>query len=268
MNFLNRIRVRIKRRPSERRSPGEPPPIEVREIEVFICKACHNKYHAHHWYCPQCLGEVHPLTPHLASLRVVSIPEERMGDLTVILQTLTGRKDYEYLKAFHSLPWIMIAETEHNILQHWKEVLLAEKIDADIQTQPDQKKKIGKKTRPPIFKSGAPLPFFLSPATQSEVRAVSKLLQNTAVRLKWVDMVLMGHRIVEGFYKRNPAGRILFSDFLFQIDHDLHECCRDYHTYYRMREEELSIALEKMKQRFLAMEAEIHEVRKQVESQL
>ncbi len=268
MSFLNRIKVRIKRRASDRKSQPAPPPIEVREIEVFVCRSCHNRYHAHHWYCPQCLGEVFPITPHLASLRIVAIPEERMGDLAVILQALSGRKDFEYLKAFHALPWTMIEGTDRSILQHWKEVLISEKSDAEIQTQPDQKKKLGKRTRPSLFKSGAPLPFFLSPATQSEVRAVSKSLQNPAIRLNWVETVLTGHRIVEGFYKRNPAGRILFSDFLFQIDHDLYECCRDYHTYYRMREEELSTALQKIKERFASMEAEIHEVRKQVESQL
>jgi len=86
--------------------------------------------------------------------------------------------------------------------------------------------------------------------------------------MKWVETVLIGHGIVESFYKRNPAGRILFSDFLFQIDHDLHECCRDYYTYYRAREDELASALEKLKSRFAEMEAEILEIRKQVESQL
>ena len=268
MSFLNRIKVRIKRRSTNRTSPVEPPPIEVREIQVFACKSCHNRYHAHHWYCPQCLGEVSAIKPTLAYLKILSIPEGRLGEVASILQALTGRKDYDYLKAFHSLPWTMIEQTDPSILQHWKEVLLAEKVEAEIQTQPDEKKKLTRKPKPSLFKSGAPLPFFLSPSTQSEVRAVSKLLQSPAMRLKWVETVLIGHRIVESFYKRNPAGRILFSDFLFQIDHDLHECCRDYHTYFRMREDELTATLEKIKQRFSAMEAEIHEVRKQVESQL
>jgi hypothetical protein len=55
---------------------------------------------------------------------------------------------------------------------------------------------------------------------------------------------------------------------MFQIDQDLHDCCRDYYTYYRAREEELGDAIEKLKNRFVGMEAEIHEIRKQVESQL
>ncbi len=268
MNLFKRIKVRIKRR-----SPGtpfrpEPPLVEVREKEVFICRDCRNHYHAHYWYCPECLGEVQPLRPSPAELRILSIPETQMGELEAILQALTGIKDYEYQKAFHSLPWTMISQTDHCVLQHWKEVLLAEKVETKIQPKSDPKKKLGRKTKPPIFKSGAPLPFFLSPATQSEVRAVSKVLQNTAVRMKWVETVLIGHGIVESFYKRNPAGRILFSDFLFQIDHDLNECCRDYYTYYRAREDELASALEKLKSRFAEMEAEILEIRKQVESQL
>lgn len=268
MSFLNRIKVRIKRRSTNHTSRVEPPPIEVREIEVFACRSCHNRYHAHHWYCPQCLGEVFPIKPNLACLKILSIPEGRSGDVASVIQALTGRKDYEYMKAFSSLPWTMIDQTDRSILQHWKEVLIAEKVEAEIQPQHDPKKKIARKPKPSLYKSGAPLPFFLSPATQSEVRAVSKLLQNPSIRLKWVETVLTGHRIVESFYKRNPASRILFSDFLFQIDHDLHECCRDYHTYFRMREDELSATLEKIKQRFTSMEAEIHEVRKQVESQL
>jgi hypothetical protein len=268
MNLFNRIKVRIKSRSagSQRHIPA--PPIEVREKEVFICKNCRNHYNSHFWYCPQCLGEVQPLQPSSSELRIVSIPETQLGELEAVLQALSGIKEYEYQKAFRSLPWIMIAQTDRSILQHWREVLLAEKVEAEIQPNSDQKKKLSRRVKLPIFKSGAPLPFFLSPATQSEVRAVSKVLQDPLIRMKWVEAVLIGHRIVESFYKRNPGSRILFSDFLFQIDQDLHDCCRDYYTYYRAREDELGTAVEKLKNRFAGMEAEILEIRKQVESQL
>lgn len=268
MNLFNRIKVRIKSRTPGSTFRAQPPPIEVREKEVFICKNCHNHYNSHFWYCPQCLGEVQPLQVSSSQLRVLSIPETQLGELETVLQTLSGIKEFEYQKAFHCLPWVMIAQTDRWVLQHWREVLVAEKVEAEIQPNSDQKKRLSRKAKPPIFKSGAPLPFFLSPATQSEVRAVSKVLQNTSVRMKWVEAVLIGHRIVESFYKRNPGSRILFSDFLFQIDQDLHDCCRDYYTYYRAREDELASAVEKLITRFTGMEAEIHEIRKQVESQL
>jgi hypothetical protein len=266
MSLFNRIKVRIKNRAA---GPGAhtPAPIEVREKEVFICKNCRNHYNSHFWYCPQCLGEVQPLQPTSSELRILSIPETQMGELEAVLQALSGIKEYEYQKSFRSLPWTMISQTDRAILQHWREVLVAEKVEAEIQPNSEPKKSL-RKVKPPIFKAGAPLPFFLSPATQSEVRAVSKVLQNIAVRMKWVEVVLIGHRIVESFYKRFPGSRILFSDFMFQIDQDLHDCCRDYYTYYRAREEELGDAVEKLKNRFVGMEAEIHEIRKQVESQL
>lgn len=268
MNLFKRIKVRIKNRTPGSTIHTSSPPIEVREKEVFICKNCRNHYNSHFWYCPQCLGEVQALQPTSSQLRILSIPETQLGELEAVLQTLSGIKDYEYQKAFRALPWIMISQTDHSVLQHWREVLVAEKIEAEIQPNSEPKKSLTRKMKPPIFKSGAPLPFFLSPATQSEVRAVSKVLQNASVRIKWVECVLIGHRIVESFYKRNPGSRILFSDFLFQIDQDLHDCCRDYYTYYRAREDELGGAVEKLKNRFAGMEAEIHEIRKQVESQL
>jgi hypothetical protein len=268
MSLFNRIKVRIKSRTPGSRVHTPSPPIEVREKEVFICKNCRNHYNSHFWYCPQCLGEVQPLQVTSSELRILSIPETQFGELEAVLQTLSGIKEYEYQKSFRSLPWIMISQTDRAILQHWREVLVAEKVEAEIQPNSEPKKTSLRKAKPPIFKSGAPLPFFLSPATQSEVRAVSKVLQDISVRMKWVEVVLIGHRIVESFYKRFPGSRILFSDFMFQIDQDLHDCCRDYYTYYRAREEELGDAVEKLKNRFIGMEAEIHEIRKQVESQL
>ncbi|HSE42595.1 MAG TPA: hypothetical protein VLH08_17640 [Acidobacteriota bacterium] len=141
MSLINRIKVRIKNRTSGT-SRNAPPPIEVREIEVFICRNCHNRYHAHHWYCPQCLGEVQPVKLHVGSLKLLSIAEGRSGDLQVVLQALSGRKDFEYQKAFNSLPWIMIEDTDRSILQHWKEVLLAEKAEADIYPYVGQQKNL------------------------------------------------------------------------------------------------------------------------------
>jgi hypothetical protein len=266
MSLLNKIKVRIKSR--RQRPTPVPIQIEVREKEVFLCRGCSNRYHTHFRFCPECLGELYPAHPRTAGLLIVTVMKERIAELEQVLKSISGRKDFDFQKSLRSLPWLMIGGTDPAVLLHWQNVLNAEKVKSEIREIRSEKKLRMLKPRPPLYASGAPLPFFFSPATEAEVRTVSRQIQDPALRMKFVEIVLTGFGIVEGFYTKTPGNRILFSDFLYQIDHDLIEFCRNFHTYLKSRYHELEPALDKLKSQIVQMESEIHEVQKHVESQL
>lgn len=241
--------------------------VQVREKLTYNCASCHNQYYDHHLFCPQCLGHVLPSQARPSQLRITALPEEKTIELGVLLAALTGKKTFAFQKALESLPWLMIQNTEECILRHWKEVLEAEKSEAEIEAwQPVAKKSWRGKSS--VFAANAPPPRFLSEAADNGVRHVAQSLKDPRLRLKWVEAVFSGVSIVEDFYKRHPSYRLLFSDFLFNIDHDLAEAVKDYDSMYKTRESEMEMRIGALQSRFGDMAREIEEVKQRVEERL
>ena len=161
----------------------------------------------------------------------------------------------------------MIGDTEAGVLNHWREVVEAEKARAEL-GPPGRLPSRRWRHKAPVFAANAPLPRFLSDATSTGVRHVAQSVKDSALRFRWAEIVTAAVRIVEDFYKRHPDNRILFSDFLFNIDNELQEAIKDFHSYYRTREEELGHRIEKLRILVDGMMREIAEVKKQVEERL
>lgn len=262
MSPIKKLKISI--RPA---TAGERIEIHAAERAFFLCSDCHNKYNQFHFYCPQCLGEVRPNHPEQRSLSILSMTKNRLEESAQLLMRLSGNGEFPYQKAFDSLPWIMIADTDATVLAQWREVLETEGMKVAVAPF-DPKKRKRFRAAGPLFEKNAPLPCFLAGETIQRVRAIAKTIKNPAISLKWVDAVLTAHRILEGFYMREPGRRILFSDFLFKVEADLQECVKRYDSSYHSREDEFAEQALKLKVGFEAMEAEMEAVRRQVEEQL
>lgn len=267
MDLFKKIKVRLKPIRTQQ-SPGTQIKIEVKEKEAYACSHCGNKYESHHYYCPQCLGMIKSSPVKRGLLKIISIRKGKEEQLEYLLTDLSGKKDFPYKKAFQNLAWVAMSNSDPAVLLHWKEVLDAEKVEAQLEPMPSKEPVRGRKKCEPMFPEKAPLPYFYSAATDFAVREVARNMKNISVRLQWIELILTAIRIVEGFYKRNPSNRVLFSDHIYKIDQELMERSKDYHSYYKVREEEFLKVIEKLKAEFDEMETEIDEVRKQVEQQL
>lgn len=261
MNFIKKLKIKV------RPAPAEHVDIHAAERILFLCSDCHNKYYQFHFFCPQCLGDVKPNQLERRTLTITSIAKSKIGELEQLLMRLSGNSSFAYQKALGSLPWTMIGDGDPTVIAQWREVLEAE--GAAVSVEPfDPKKKKKFLEAGPLFEKDTPLPCFLSTATTQGVKTVAKNIKNPAIRLKWVEAVLATHRTVEGFYKRDPGQRLLFSDFLFKIESDLSECVKKHGIYFQTHEDEFTGQIAKLISSVQEMEAEMEAVRRQVEEQL
>jgi hypothetical protein len=269
MNLLNnfkKIRIRLRERRRDRK--GTPLKIEVKEKEYFRCKGCNNRYDSFHVYCPQCLGILEGNTVESAMLKILSVPKGKEEEIAQMLKTLSGQKPFDFKKALQSLPWKMIQDSEPEILNQWKEVLISVDVKAEIERPPEVKKKKSLLGSAPLFSSRAPLPNFFTPATDVGIRSVASSLKNVSIRLEWVETVLSAYHIVEGLYKRDSYNRILFFDFLLQIDNDLQKGVKEYERIAKPNEEHFLVVIARIQTLLQNMQAEMEEVQHQVKRSL
>jgi hypothetical protein len=241
--------------------------IEIKEKTVYVCGNCKNRYYALTQFCPECLAELAPIANQPRSLKILSISSDRETAAGALLAHLSGQQDFEFAKALRTLPWIMIENTDTGVLQHWKEILDAENIEADIVVSTPAKPR-KRKGSAPLFSANAPLPILLRLSVITAVRSVAKKITDPRLRMKWNDAVLTGWNLLEFFYKKEPASRILFPDFLFQIEHLIKQSARDCSTKFKDKEQAFATRISGLKQALQQMEAEIQAVNQQVEDQL
>ena len=251
------MRIRIRET-----SRGGPPRIRVREKEVFFCKDCSNKYYSLLLYCPQCLGEVLPSQEQRATLKIVSIPEEKKADVAEFLRSLSGKRDFDFNKSLNNLPWNIFLDTDRATLQHWIEVFEALKTKAEIIATPKKGKR-----KLPAFESQAPLPFFLSESLRNGVRRVSIKIRKTPVHYKWVQSVLLAVKLIEGLHKQHLLQRVVFSDFLMRIERDLQILIQNVESGFA-NTEELEQEIEQFHNSVQEMMSSIEEVEKKVQEQM
>jgi hypothetical protein len=261
MNFIKKLKINV------RPAPADKVEIHATERILFLCSDCHNKYYQFHFFCPQCLGDVKPNQAERRKLSITTVAKNKIGELEQLLIRLSGNSSFAYQKALASLPWAMIGDGDPTVIAQWREVLEAE--GATVAVEPfDPKKKKKFLEAGPLFEKDTPLPYFLPTTTTQGVKTVAKNINNSVIRLKWVEAVLTAHHIVEGFYKRDPGQRILFSDFLFKIEADLDECVKRHGLYFQTHEEEFPEHIAKLMASVQGMAAEMEAVRRQVEEQL
>ncbi len=250
-----------------RRSPqiSKTAPIKIREKVVYQCKDCKNRYHAYYYFCPQCLGEVASPAEHTSVLQILSCPPDQIEAIG-LLKKLSGKNDFNFEKAFEALPWICMVSTDPAILQHWKECLEAQNFSVEILPSPPENKKKRRKLHPPLFETPAPFPRLFPAPVSNAIRKTAQAIPMASTRLQWVDTVLLSFKILEGLHK-NPTGRILFYDFIFQIEEQLREFLQEF-ARSKWPEEELLKQNGKLRASFERMDAEVQEVRQQVQEQL
>ncbi len=270
MNLLKKfqnIQIRLKERRRDRK--GNPITIEVKEKEFFTCNNCKNRYNSFHVYCPQCLGILEGNIAESALLTVLSVPSGKEEEIAQMLKTLSDQKPFDFKKALTSLPWILIRDSEPEILNEWKDTLQSMNVKAELQPSPANGKK--KKLFPgsaPLFAARAPAPCFFTNATDSGIRHVAKSLKNVPIRLQWVETVLSAYRIVEGLYKQDSYNRILFFDFLLKIDTDLQEAAKEYERIAKVREDNFLVVIHRVQTVLQNMQSEMEEVQHQVKRTL
>ena len=265
-NKFQNLRIRLRERHRDRR--GVPITIEVKEKEYFTCKGCRNRYHSFHVYCPQCLGILEGNIVDSAQLKILSVSPGKEEETAQILRTLSGQKPFDFKKALQSLPWIMIQDSEPEILQEWKDALLANNVKTEVEPSPKESKRKSLRGSGPLFAARAPVPGYFTANTDAGIRQIAGSMKNAAVRLKWVETVLSAYRIVEGLYKRDSYNRILFFDFLLQIDNDLLDAVREFERVAKSREENFFPAIERVQAIIQNMHAEMEEVQHQVKRTL
>jgi hypothetical protein len=258
---FQKIQVQLRERRRDRK--GKPISIEVKEKEYFICQNCHNRYNSFHVYCPQCLGMLQGNITEPAILKITSVPRGKEEEIAHTLKTLSGQKPFDFRKALQSLPWVMIRESEPEILREWQDSLLPLNVKAEVERAPESRKKILRQSAP-LFPTRAPLPSFFAPVTDAGIRQVAGAIKNASIRLKWVEAVLSAFRIVQGFYKGDSYNRILFFDFLLQIDNDLQEGVKEFERVAKVREENFVVVIDRIQTALKEMQAEMEEVQHQV----
>lgn len=235
--------------------------IEVKEKEIFSCKNCQNRYNSYFYFCPQCLGLVAGSGNKKGYLKMVSLAEEKRGEAGEILRYLTGKTDFDFQKAFRSLPWLVFRDTEIQVLQSWQEVMEAAGAKVEVREGVAEKKWRG----PAALLTTAPLPAFLPASLESDLRQLGATIQNVALRLKVAEIVIHAFEILQSFYKKDPSRRVLFSDFLVRIEEGLRSCVKHYD---RRQEDSFMKTVETLAKALNEMTEEMDAVRRQVEEQL
>jgi hypothetical protein len=239
--------------------------LKIREKVVYQCKECKNRYYSYYYFCPQCLGEVSSPVQHTAVLQILSCPSDQ-SEAVDLLTKLSANNDFDFVKAFQFLPWTCMVNTDPAILQHWKECLEAQNFSVEILPAVPQTKKKRRKIHPPLFETPAPFPALFTAPILNAIRKTANAIPMASARLQWVDTVILSFKILEGLYKHH-TGRILFFDFIFQIEEQLDEFLRDF-AGSKWSEAEFLKRNAKMKASFDQMDAEVQEVRQQVQEQL
>jgi hypothetical protein len=245
-------------------SPGSGP-IKVREKTIYHCKDCNNKYYSYHFLCPQCLGELSSASSGTIALQILSCPSaaDSVADL---LRKLSENQQFDFEKALQSLPWICMLNSDPAILQHWKECLVAQKVEVEIFFPAIPAKTRKRKAHPPLYTANAPYPGFLPSAITDGVRKLARSVPLASAKLQWAETVLLSFNILEGLYK-NHTGRILFYDIIFKIEEQIREFIDSFGSF-RWSEGEFLKRNSRLKTSFEQMAVEIQEVRQQVQEQL
>lgn len=240
--------------------------ITAKEKNIFICQNCGNKYYDFHYFCPQCLGRIHSSERPQAALRIVAVPEEQEASAAAWMKTLSGNATYEFVKALHHLPFVLFEQSDQAVAEEWNEALHIEAIQCEIFQTVEAPRK--RRKYPPLFASNAPLPCYISTTLNELVRQVGTQIQNPAIRVQWAEAVIGGHKIIEFCYKEDRTLRVLFADYLFQIQQKMEENAKELQGPYKEREEAFAPAIRRMQSEFRRMEKEIANVRKTVRQQL
>lgn len=273
MRIFKRLQIHVKRaraaRQEQQQQPAPPPPVKIsiKEKDPYVCTECRNRYECPHFFCPQCLGQIRSGSEKLYALLVPAVPEGRIHEIWQLIQALSGDKDRDFRKSLKKRSKLF-DRSDLAVLNEWKDVLQAEQLEVVLEPVEEGKKRKVLARDNTIFSSPASLPRFLSPATDEHVRTVAKSISHAGVRMQWVEVVLLASRMIEHCYKRKPSDRVIFSDYLFQMDQRLLEAARDFPAYYRARPEEFGKVVESLKNRFQQMEADMQAVRQQVDAQL
>ncbi len=183
-----------------------------------------------------------------------------------LLKKLSENQVFDFEKALQSLPWVCIMNTDPGVLQHWKECLEAQKIHAEILAVLPPNKKRKRKMQPPLFAGDAPFPNFFASSISQSLRKAAKSIPLASAKLRWAETVLLSFNILEGLYK-NHTGRILFYDFIFQIEEQFREFLESFGSF-KWSENEFLKRNDKLKVSFERMADEIQAVREQVREQL
>jgi hypothetical protein len=239
--------------------------IRVREKTIYICNACRNKYYSAHIFCPQCLGEVVCKRSHTAVLQVSSPPPE-IDSAVDLLKRLSENQNFPFPKAFQSLPWLCIMNTDPAVLQHWKECLEAQKIQVELLENAPELKKQRRKPHPPLFTSNAPFPYYFTSTITHAIRKATNSIPAISPKLQWCETVLFALGILESLYK-HPTGRILFYDFIFKIEEQIRDFLEANQTL-RWSEAQFLKRQERLQNSFERMASEIQAVRDQIQEQL
>ena len=261
MNLFKKLNIRI-------RGTGHNSNIEVHAAEkgLFLCKTCHNKYYEYHLFCPQCLGEVQPNQSKPSQLMIQSVPNERRGEIAQLLADLSAQQSFPFNRALSKLPWQM-AYGEFVVLEQWRRVLEAEKVEAGVQpAETPSRKRL--RSAAPLFSADATPPFLVPPQLIGAIREVGPTMRGAGLKLKWADYVLKTFAILDIFYKHDPSRRILFEDFLMDIKDKLSSCVQSYNTVYKTHEGPFAAHLDQLMASLAAMQKEMDTVRRKVEEQL
>lgn len=242
--------------------------ITARERKVYICSGCSNRYYAFHYFCPQCLGYTRNAASMLCTLRLLSFPAEKQQSLIDLMKVLSGQPAFDFHRALRSLPWIIFERGDPAILEEWKLALETEQAQLEITPIEETSRSTKTKKAMRLVPGDAPLPRFLGPKMDPAVREIAKHIHDSSVRLLWCEIVLMAFRIVESFYKQDPAGRLLFSDLIFKIEEDLLLAIREYNGYYKYHEVEFAEVLEGIQSSIGEKHSEIREIKDQVRQRL
>ena len=257
---LSAMKIQIRRG----QTPRKPARVIVREKTIYHCNRCRNKYYSHHFFCPQCLGEVISGLSHTSHLQILAC--QQSPDDVDLLKKLTDNAEYNFEKALSSLPWIFITNTDPAVLKQWKACFDARKISSDIRPGPPIPPKRKRKTFLPMYSSNAPFPHFFPRSMVSGLRESTELIATTSIRLSWAESVIRSLGIVERLYK-HPTGVILFYDFIFQIEQQLSEFLESLRTS-RWSDTNFQKRLTKFTTFLDQIETEIEAVREQIQEQL
>lgn len=236
--------------------------IRVREKNQCICRDCRNRYDSYYFFCPQCLGVVQSVSGVRSSLILHSVPAEKHKIYEHLFTMLAGRQVPEAVKAMRSLPWTVMIDTDRVVLERWKEALEVDGAKVEIHSSSSKGRR-----HSPIFASEAPPPYFWNPELISDLRKVSSLLVNPAVRIALAEVVLEAHDVAQNLHRHHPD-RILFADLPIRIEQLLQEIVRKFFSYYRTRERNFPKALGKTMDSIHRIKTEIQEVQDRVNEQL
>jgi len=261
MSLFKKLNIRI-------RGTGQHSNIEVHAAEkrLFVCKSCHNKYYEYQMFCPQCLGEVQPNQPKPSQLLIQSVPNERRGEIALLLADLSAQSAFPFNKALSKLPWLL-GYGEFVILEQWRHILEAEKVEVAVQPA-DTRTRKRVRVAAPLFTASATPPFLVAPQLISAIRDVAPTIRGAGLRLKWAEYVLKTFAILDVFYMHDPSRRILFEDFLMDIKDKLSACIQSYNTVYKTHEGPFAAHLDQLMASLAAMQKEMDTVRRKVEEQL